>query len=459
MDKAETKLLAEVAKIQEGNVSPPQSKSEYFDARPQDGFATPWAARGKTKTIPLQQAAGITKGRMLRKKDAVPGYVPVIGGGAGVVSCTHNEPNAAGGCFTISASGSHAGYVWWHGDPIWASDCLVVRSKDENAYSTLYLYMCVKSRQREIYTQQQGTGQPHIYKSHIEDLPIPEIEIKEQRKFASLLSALDSKIELNRQTNETLEAMARALFKDWFIDFGPTHAKMKDGNPYLGPDLWPLFPTHLDKETGLPEGWSYSTVGERFDVRIGRTPPRKEAWHFTDGSDGVPWLSIRDLGECGVYVNDTSEGLTEKSVIDCRVPVVESGTILVSFKLTVGRVAISSQAMTTNEAIAHLNPGERSPSPYFTYCWMSGFDYSRLGSTSSIATAVNSQTIKEMPFPNFDSGITDQFAFLVEPLFQKIEASTLESRALAQTLDHLLPKLMSGEIRLREADQIAGEML
>lgn len=304
-----------------------------------------------------------------------------------------------------------------------------------------------------------GATRNALTKGMIENFKVPPIAIDLQRSIGLTLGALEDKIELNRQMNQTLEAMARAFFKDWFVDFGPTRAKMERRTPYLTPDLWSLFPARIDKETGLPEGWGYYTVGERFDVKIGRTPPRKEAWHFTDGSNGVPWLSIRDLGECGVYVNDTSEGLTEKSVVDRRVPVVEAGTVLVSFKLTVGRVSISNRAMATNEAIAHLNPRERNHSPYFTYCWMSGFDYSRLGSTSSIATAVNSQIIKKMPFPNINGEIEDQFAFLVEPLFQKIKGSTLESRALAQTRDLLLPKLMSGEIRLREAEQIAGEAL
>ena len=302
-----------------------------------------------------------------------------------------------------------------------------------------------------------GSALPYLTQKDLSKIAVLIHPIGAQAEIATLLGALDNKIELNRQTNETLEALARAVFKDWFVDFGPTRAKAEGRPPYLAPELWELFPDAIDDED-KPVGWSYSTVGERFDVKIGRTPPRKEGWHFTEGSIGVPWLSIRDLANCGAYVHETSEGLTEQSVKDYRVPVVAPDTVLVSFKLTVGRVAIAQRAMATNEAIAHLNPIKGSPSSYFSYCWMQEFDYSTLGSTSSIATAVNSKSVKGMRFPKFGKEIEDEFSLLTEPLFKMLLNNSRESRALAQTRDLLLPKLMSGEIRLKDAEQAVAEV-
>jgi len=314
----------------------------------------------------------------------------------------------------------------------------------------------------------QHTGVARFqYTQFAEKYPLYIPSLSEQQAIASVLGALDDKIELNRRMNETLEAMARAIFKDWFVDFGPTRAKMamrgedpQNENvartPYLAPDVWSLFPDRLDAD-GKPEGWGYSTVGERFDVKIGRTPPRIEGWHFTEGSSGVPWLSIRDLAQCGAYVHETSEGLTEQSVKDCRVPVAAKDTVLVSFKLTVGRVAIAERSMATNEAIAHLNPIEGSPSSYFAYCWMKGFDYTTLGSTSSIATAVNSKSIKGMRFPEVGKQLENHFALFTEPLFKMLLNNSREARTLAQTRDLLLPKLMSGEVRVKDAERQVGE--
>ncbi len=96
--------------------------------------------------------------------------------------------------------------------------------------------------------------------SDLSQLRIPAPPVSEQKAIASVLGALDDKIELNRRMNETLEAMARAIFKDWFVDFGPTRAKLEGRLPYLAPDIWSLFPDRLDEE-GKPDGWTTSTTG------------------------------------------------------------------------------------------------------------------------------------------------------------------------------------------------------
>ena len=93
---------------------------------------------------------------------------------------THNVANTDGGCFTISKSGAYSGYIWWHETPIWASDCIVVRSQNEHEFLSFYLYLCMKAKQQEIYSRQQGTGQPHVYSSHVEDFWIPRLPLEEQ---------------------------------------------------------------------------------------------------------------------------------------------------------------------------------------------------------------------------------------------------------------------------------------
>jgi len=142
-------------------------------------------------------------------------------------------------------------------------------------------------------------------------------------------------------------------------------------------------------------------------------------------------------------------------VCSFRVPLIPEGTVIVSFKLTVGRVAIAAKDMYSNEAIAHLVSNEKTPvSNYFSYCFMKGFDYESLGSTSSIATAVNSKSIKaiEMIVPNDE--LHKAFQEIAEPIFSRILSNGIETYTLIQTRDLLLPKLMSGELRLREAEKL-----
>src|SRR5208282_1982445 len=108
---------------------------------------------------------------------------------------------------------------------------------------------------RHIHGYRDGTVAERLNMPTIRALPVAVPPIAEQRAIASVLGALDDKIELNRRMNETLEATARAIFKDWFVDFGPTRAKQEGRAPYLAPDIWPLFPDRLDDE-GKPEGWN-----------------------------------------------------------------------------------------------------------------------------------------------------------------------------------------------------------
>lgn len=299
---------------------------------------------------------------------------------------------------------------------------------------------------------------PNLNEGIIRSFPLHLPPFDVQRQIAKLLSNFDDKIELNRRMNETLEAMARALFKDWFVDFGPTRAKAEGRAPYLAPEIWDLFPDQLDNE-GKPVGWARAALGDLFDVTIGRTPPRKEREHFLSSGTGQTWLSIKRMGELQVFAGHSDEDLSPAAVRNFRVPIVPRGTVLVSFKLTVGRVAIASDSLCTNEAIAHLVSNDRTPvSNLFTYCFMKGFDYDQLGSTSSIATAVNSKSIKgiEMLIPSIE--LNDAFRHTTEQLFRRIEVNTSESETLAQTRDLLLPKLMSGEIRLKDAEKIAAEV-
>lgn len=139
-----------------------------------------WEVADDKDYIRLEDAAVLQNGKSITKADTVPGDIPVIAGGRGTVPYTHGDYNHLGGVFTISKSGAYAGYVWWHEDPIWASDSIVVKSKDESKFLTRYLFMCMALKQQEIYNRQQGTGQPHIYISHIKDFPIPILSIEKQ---------------------------------------------------------------------------------------------------------------------------------------------------------------------------------------------------------------------------------------------------------------------------------------
>ena len=318
--------------------------------------------------------------------------------------------------------------------------CLRTNKKVDSKY--LYYYMTTNRFQKELDARATGTTvrglrQPQLLKCKIEYPPI-----KDQEAIANILSSMDEKIRVNNQINKTLENMAQAIFKQWFVDF---EFPNEEGEPYKssGGEMF-------ESELGMiPKGWEVKKSSDIANVNIGKTPPRKEKECFTLDPDDYKWISIKDLGNSGAYIFDSSEYLTKESIEKYNVKVVPDNTVVLSFKLTIGRVSITCGQMTTNEAIAHFNLSNKSKiTTEYLYLYLKGFDYGKLGNTSSIANAVNSKIIKSMPIIVPDNKTIKTFSEVMESVFSKIKYTIKQSDKLIEIRDSLLPKLMSGEIRV-----------
>ncbi len=259
------------------------------------------------------------------------------------------------------------------------------------------------------------------------EIEIPHIET--QKKIAKILSSYDNLIDNNQKQIKLLEEAAQRLYKEWFVDL--------------------RFPGYEDVKIvdGVPEGWRKGRADSFFNITIGKTPPRAEKQWFVKGDDGVPWLSISDMGNARIYAFATSEALTQEAIKKHNMKIVPSGTILVSFKLTVGRVSIAATDMCTNEAIAHFYI-ENDLQQAYTFCYLNNFKYDSLGNTSSISKAVNSKIIKAMPFVMPDKATILAFSKLVVPILNEIKNKQATCIKLAEARDRLLPKLMCGEIEV-----------
>lgn len=171
-----------------------------------------WKISEKHQYVRLDHVASLENGKSITEQGTTPGNIPVIAGGRGTVPYHHGEFNHLGRTFTVSKSGAYSGYVWWHDGPIWASDSIAIRSKDESRFLTRYLYMCMRFKQEEIYRRQQGTGQPHIYIGHIHDFPIPVMSIDHQRKLFEPLEELHSEsIEAKKRVDVCEAAVTRTI--------------------------------------------------------------------------------------------------------------------------------------------------------------------------------------------------------------------------------------------------------
>ena len=175
-----------------------------------------WKVRAHMDYVNLEDAAILKNGKSITEATTTEGNIPVIAGGSGTVPYTHGESNSLGNVLTVSKSGAYAGYVWWHNDPIWASDSIIVKSKDESKFLTRYLYMCLKAKQEEIYARQQGTGQPHIYIDHIQDFPIPIISIDEQRVKIKPIEDIDAKLRAVKKELSVRESEVNEFIKSCY---------------------------------------------------------------------------------------------------------------------------------------------------------------------------------------------------------------------------------------------------
>lgn len=283
---------------------------------------------------------------------------------------------------------------------------------DENF--VYYLVCSPLIRNPAIKSMVGSSGRQRVQTNVLQNLEIALPDLETQKRIGSLLRSIDDRIAQNTAINENLEQQAQAIFKSWFLDSSNEERKTCRADEY-------------------------------FDISIGKTPPRKEHQWFTENPDDIVWVSISDMGNCGMFIEKSSEYLTRESVGKFNIKVVPPNTVLLSFKLTVGRVAIAATTLTTNEAIAHFMTDNTYITEYL-YCYLKQFNYQSLGSTSSIAVAVNSKIIKDMPFIIPTDDEIANFHALVSPMFTEILKNQHENQHLAALRDTLLPKLMNGEI-------------
>ena len=293
-----------------------------------------------------------------------------------------------------------------------------------------YLYYKLQNCVPQFINSSNGSAQKNLLLSTMRTFQI-EIEEKreKQEKIANTLSAYDDLIENNQKQIKLLEEAAQRLYKEWFVDL--------------------RFPGHENTKIvdDVPEGWKKNCAEKFFEITIGKTPPRTEKRCFTTGENGIPWVSIADMGNSGMFVLNTAENLTEDAIKQYNVKGIPKNTVLLSFKLTVGRVAIAPTDICTNEAIAHFK-GRRECEREYTYFYLKNFHYDELGSTSSISKAVNSKIIKAMPFVMPSEKLLKEYSSKTKDAFDLIICKQKINNNLKIARDRMLHKLMSGEVEV-----------
>ena len=296
----------------------------------------------------------------------------------------------------------------------------------------------------ELLSQATGSTFPNVSARQLATVWWPPLKLSEQHAIAQVLGTLDDKIELNRRMNKTLAAVAEALFKSWFVDFDPVRAKVEGRDLGLPPDIADLFPDRLvDSEMGeVPEGWVHETVYRFADIVYGAPFASKR---FTTGHQGVPLIRIRDLATHNPSVS--TEQVHDKGHL------IDPGDIVVgmdgAFRLEVWKGPTSW----LNQRVCHFEARSGIPTSFVAGALqepLAFFERAKVGTTVIHLGKRDLDTIRLL-HPGQE--VLDAFGKTGEPLLEKAVANSREARNLAALRDTLLPKLISGEIRVPDAER------
>ena len=296
--------------------------------------------------------------------------------------------------------------------------------------------------------------------------------LPEQRAIAHILGTLDDKIELNRRMNETLEAMAQALFKSWFVDFDPVVINaLRAGNPIpdkfakraawygcgmprldnalgLPEDILRLFPDRfVDSELGpIPEGWEVKAIGAEFDLKMGQSPPGST---YNEREEGIPFFQgRRDFG-FRYPINR----------VYCTAPkcVANAGDTLVSVRAPVGDINMAYETCCVGRGVAAIR--HKSGSRSFTYYAIHaiGEQFKSYESEGTVFGAITKSQFSGLLIVAPNLQIVSIFEELVYPIDERIHSNEIESRTFAALRDMLLPKLISGELRVGDVERILND--
>lgn len=300
-----------------------------------------------------------------------------------------------------------------------------------------------------IHGYRDGSVAERLNLPTIRALPILIPSLAEQKGIAAILGALDDKIECNRRMNATLEAMARALFQSWFVDFDPVRAKLDGRLPVaLAPATAAIFPEHLeDSQLGpIPRGWETGSILRQADLLSGGTP-KTDVPAYWNGD--VPWATAKDVSQCGeAFLVSTERTITKQGVEASSTKIIPANaTVVVARGATTGRLTMFGHAMAMNQTCYGLR--SKVAAPFALYCNARHF-IERLvqGGHGSIFDTITTSTFEVTDVLLAPKEVLLAFDKHVAPLFQQVHANVHQSRTLAALRDTLLPKLLSGELRM-----------
>lgn len=337
-----------------------------------------------------------------------------------------------------------------------------------------YLYFYLKSPSIYSYLRggQSSSTMPAITFGLMSSLDIKIPPLQTQKKIAHILSTLDEKIELNRKMNQTLEEMASAIFKSWFVDFDPVHAKVnaagrEDALGYkanctdeaeleniakelgISKTILDLFPSEFEEsELGMiPKGWEVYKIIDKLEVLLGGTPSRSNESYWTNGT--VAWINSGKVNEFRII--EASELITEEAVKKSSTKLLpKKTTVLAITGATLGQVSLLEINSCANQSVIGLPQTEELNHSFVYPCICNAIKDLISHQTGGAQQHINKGNVENYQIVIPSSEILKKYVSLAKPLLEQISNLCFENKALEKTRDTLLPKLLSGEIDVSE---------
>lgn len=335
---------------------------------------------------------------------------------------------------------------------------VAVRANPKMVYPK-YLFAALRSSivQSQIDNMHVGTMIPHFKKGDFGKLKIPMPTRDAQKVIGDFYFTISQRITLLRETNATLEAIAQALFKSWFVDFDPVRAKVEGRQPEgMDAATAALFPDSFEEsELGLvPRGWRVLPFTETISV-IGGGTPKTSIPEYWNGD--IPWFSVVDAPkETDVFVIDTEKNISTEGLQNSSTKLLPVGATIISARGTVGRLALVGTAMAMNQSCYGLC-GKAGDS-YFTY-----FSTYRLVESlkqrahGSVFDTITRDTLAGISVVYPEEPIIAAFEESLLPLMERVKKNLKQAQTLTQLRDTLLPRLIAGQLRLPEAEALIKE--
>jgi type I restriction enzyme S subunit len=359
------------------------------------------------------------------------------------------------------------------------SDLVIVRcsSKINNNFLAYYINSAAAGH---INAHLVGAVQQHFNVGSARTLCIKLPSIEEQKAIAHVLGSLDDKIELNQRMNETLESIAQAQFKSWFVDFDPViDNALKSGNEIpeelqeraerrqsLGParkpppeDIRKLFPSEfeLTEELGwIPKGWKVATIHEEVETVGGGTPSTQDPTYWENGIHA--FCTPKDMSKMtSMILTGTDRQLTDEGVTKISSGRLSPGTVLLSSRAPIGYLAVSDIPVSVNQGIIAMKPNERYGS-LFLLCWtQANMEAVLERANGSTFLEISKRNFRSIPFLVPHIAIVSYFNKKMSSICARLSLCSKNTNEIKSLRDTLLPKLISGQIRVPEAERLVEE--